>query len=31
VAIMMGGGPVAMYACEAFQALEQFEKAGQVQ
>jgi AhpD family alkylhydroperoxidase len=31
VAIMMGGGPAAMYACEAFQALEQFEKAGQAQ
>ena len=26
VAMMMGGGPAAMYACEAFQALEQFEK-----
>jgi len=31
VAIMMGGGPAAMYACEAFQALEQFEKTGQTQ
>jgi len=29
VAMMMGGGPAAMYACEAFQALEQFEKAGE--
>ncbi len=25
VAIMMGGGPAAMYACDAFGALEQFE------
>ena len=25
VAIMMGGGPAAMYACDAFSALEQFE------
>ncbi len=25
VAIMMGGGPAAMYACEAFEALEQYE------
>jgi AhpD family alkylhydroperoxidase len=25
VAVMMGGGPAAMYACEAFDALEQFE------
>ncbi len=31
VAIMMGGGPAAMYACEAFRALEQFEKEGQAQ
>ncbi len=28
VAIMMGGGPAAMYACDAFEALEQFEKSG---
>jgi AhpD family alkylhydroperoxidase len=28
VAIMMGGGPAAMYACDAFDALDQFEKAG---
>ena len=27
VAIMMGGGPAVMYACEAFVALEQFEEA----
>ena len=27
VAIMMGGGPAAMYACEAYEALQQFEKA----
>ena len=26
VAIMMGGGPAAMYACDAFEALEQFER-----
>ncbi len=25
VAVMMGGGPAAMYACDAFAALEQFE------
>jgi AhpD family alkylhydroperoxidase len=25
VAIMMGGGPAAMYACDAFNALDQFE------
>jgi AhpD family alkylhydroperoxidase len=25
VAVMMGGGPAAMYACDAFTALEQFE------
>jgi len=25
VAVMMGGGPAAMYACDAFIALEQFE------
>jgi len=25
VAIMMGGGPAAMYACEAFEALQQYE------
>jgi len=28
VAIMMGGGPAAMYACDAFDALSQFEKEG---
>lgn len=28
VAIMMGGGPAAMYACDAFEALEQFERQG---
>ena len=28
VAIMMGGGPAAMYACDALDALEQFEHAG---
>lgn len=27
VAVMMGGGPAAMYACDAFSALEQFESA----
>jgi len=27
VAVMMGGGPAAMYACDAFTALEQFESA----
>jgi AhpD family alkylhydroperoxidase len=27
VAMMMGGGPATMYACDAFEALEQFEKA----
>ncbi|HUZ31511.1 MAG TPA: carboxymuconolactone decarboxylase family protein [Xanthobacteraceae bacterium] len=27
VAVMMGGGPAAMYACDAFVALEQFESA----
>lgn len=26
VAIMMGGGPATMYACDAYEALEQFEK-----
>jgi AhpD family alkylhydroperoxidase len=26
VAMMMGGGPATMYACDAFDALEQFEK-----
>jgi AhpD family alkylhydroperoxidase len=26
VAMMMGGGPATTYACEAFDALEQFEK-----
>lgn len=25
VAVMMGGGPAAMYACDAFTALQQFE------
>jgi AhpD family alkylhydroperoxidase len=25
VAIMMGGGPATMYACEAYEALQQFE------
>jgi AhpD family alkylhydroperoxidase len=25
VAVMMGGGPAAMYACEAFAALQQYE------
>jgi AhpD family alkylhydroperoxidase len=29
VAMMMGGGPATMYACEAFEALEQFEKSNQ--
>jgi AhpD family alkylhydroperoxidase len=28
VAILMGGGPGAMYACDAFEALEQFESEG---
>jgi AhpD family alkylhydroperoxidase len=28
VAIMMGGGPAAMYACDAFEALAQFESQG---
>ena len=28
VAILMGGGPSVMYACEAMRALEQFEKEG---
>ena len=28
VAIMMGGGPAAMYACEAYAALEQFTSGG---
>lgn len=28
VAIMMAGGPAAMYACDAFDALDQFEKQG---
>lgn len=28
VAVMMGGGPAAMYACEAFEALTQFESSG---
>ena len=28
VAILMGGGPAAMYGAEAFEALEQFETAG---
>ncbi len=31
VAVMMGGGPATMYACEAFEALEQFEKKNQAQ
>jgi AhpD family alkylhydroperoxidase len=26
VAILMGGGPAAMYACDAYEALEQYEK-----
>jgi len=26
VAVMMGGGPAAMYACDALDALEQFER-----
>ncbi len=26
VAVMMGGGPAAMYACDAFEALDQFER-----
>lgn len=26
VAIMMGGGPAAMYACDAYEALDQYEK-----
>lgn len=29
VAVMMGGGPATMYACEAFEALGQYEKQGQ--
>ena len=29
VAMMMGGGPATMYACDAFEALEQFEKKAQ--
>ncbi len=29
VAMMMGGGPATMYACDAFDALEQFEKNAQ--
>jgi AhpD family alkylhydroperoxidase len=29
VAILMGGGPAAMYACHAVEALEQFEAGGQ--
>lgn len=29
VAMMMGGGPATMYACDAFEALEQFEKQAQ--
>ena len=28
VAILMGGGPASMYACHAFEALEQFEAGG---
>lgn len=28
VAILMGGGPAAMYACHALEALEQYEAAG---
>lgn len=28
VAVMMGGGPAAMYACEAFEALDQFSSGG---
>lgn len=28
VAILMGGGPAAMYACEAYEALQQFEAEG---
>jgi AhpD family alkylhydroperoxidase len=31
VAMMMGGGPATIYACEAFEALEQFEKSNQAQ
>ena len=31
IAIMMGGGPAAMYACDAFEALEQFESQGGAQ
>jgi len=27
--MMMGGGPATMYACDAFDALEQFEKKAQ--
>jgi AhpD family alkylhydroperoxidase len=29
VAMMMGGGPATMYACDAFEALAQFEKKAQ--
>ncbi len=29
IAMMMGGGPATMYACDAFEALEQYEKKGQ--
>jgi len=28
VAVLMGGGPALMYACEAMEALQQFEKEG---
>lgn len=31
VAVLMGGGPSAMYACEALQALEQFQAAAAAQ
>jgi len=29
VAMMMGGGPATMHACDAFEALEPFEKQAQ--
>jgi len=31
IAIMMGGGPATMYACDAFEALKQFETQGAAQ
>jgi alkylhydroperoxidase/carboxymuconolactone decarboxylase family protein YurZ len=31
VAIMMGGGPATMYACDAYEALQQYEAAAKAE